>query len=195
MTPSNPNPLKRGLNRGILLSGHCTGKSAVTPTLPSKRGLRATTTPWRNVSECADVKCSYKIEKGVRRGWDGTSSLPVFRTSSQRGPFKYSEKEPCHPREMGEVKPLRTEVWRRTHTFTSHTLYPTRAASGCHVVRFCCRRMGATLNSPTKGRVEVVQLNCSSCDTTINWRYPFLTGPERGFKSDSCKWIYMSFKN
>ena len=42
-----------------------------------------------------------------------------------------------------------------------------------------------TLNSPTKGRVEVVQLNF--CDTTINWKYPFLTGPERGFESDSCK--------
>ena len=47
------------------------------------------------------------------------------------------------------------------------------------------RRMGATLNSPTKGRVEVVQLSC--CDTTINWKYPFLTGPERKFESDSCK--------
>jgi len=66
MTPSNPNPLKHGSNRGISLSGHCTGKSAVMPTLPSKRGMRATTT--RNVSECADVKCSDKIEKGVRRG-------------------------------------------------------------------------------------------------------------------------------
>ena len=32
------------------------------------------------------------IKKEVRRGWDATSSLPVFRTSSQRGPFKYSEK-------------------------------------------------------------------------------------------------------
>ena len=48
-----------------------------------------------------------------------------------------------------------------------------------------CRRMGATLNSPTKGRVEVLKLSC--CDTTIKWRYPFLTGPERGFESDSCK--------
>ena len=37
---------------------------------------------------------------------------------------------------------------------------------------------GTTLTSPTKGRVEVVQLN--SCDTTINWKYPFLTGLERG---------------
>ena len=31
-----------------------------------KRGTRATRT--RNVSECADVKCSDKIQKGVRRG-------------------------------------------------------------------------------------------------------------------------------
>jgi len=90
MTPSNPNPLKRGSSRGISLSGRCTGKSVVKPTLPSKCGMRATKT--RNVSECADVKCSDKIQKGVRRGWDGTSSLPVFWTSSQRGPFKYSEK-------------------------------------------------------------------------------------------------------
>jgi len=73
-----------------------------------------------------------------------------------------------------------------------------QSAFGCHAVRFCPRtssrrRMGVTLNSPTKGRVEVVQLNC--CDTTINWKYPFLIGSERGFESDSCKWIYTSFKN
>jgi len=66
MTPSNPNPLKHGSSRGISLSGHCTGNSVVTPTLPSKRSMRATTT-W-NVSECADVKCGDKIQKGVRRG-------------------------------------------------------------------------------------------------------------------------------
>jgi len=66
MTPSNPNPLKRGSSRGISLSGCCTGKSAVKPTLVSKRGMRATTT--RNVSECADAKCSDKIQTGVRRG-------------------------------------------------------------------------------------------------------------------------------
>jgi len=106
--------------------------------------------------------------------------------------------EPCHPREMGEVTPLKTEVWKHTHTFTSRTFYTTRPASGCHAVRCCprtsCRRsMGVTLNCPTKGRVEVVQLNC--CDTTINWKYPFLTGPERGYESDSCKQIYISFKN
>ena len=64
--PTKGNPLKSGSNRGISLSGHCTGKSAVTPTLPSKRGMRATTA--RNVSECADVKCSSKIQKGVHRG-------------------------------------------------------------------------------------------------------------------------------
>ena len=90
MSPSNPNPFKRGSNRGISLSGHCTGKSALAPTLPSKCGMRATTA--RNVSECADVKWSAKIEKGVRRGRDPTSSLLVFRTSSQRGLCKYCEK-------------------------------------------------------------------------------------------------------
>ena len=90
MSPSNPNPLERGSNRGISLSGHCTGKSAVTPTLPSKCGMRATTA--RNVSECADVKWSAKIENGVRKGRDRTSSLPVFRTSSQHEPCKYCEK-------------------------------------------------------------------------------------------------------
>ena len=35
--------------------------------------------------------------------------------------------EPCHPREMGEVTPLKTEVWKHTHKFTSHTFYTTRA--------------------------------------------------------------------
>jgi len=82
------------------------------------------------------------------------------------------------------VTPLKTEVWEHTHTFTSHTFYPTHPASGCHAVRFyartsICRRIRVTLNSPTKGRVEVVQLNF--CDTTINRKYPFLTGPEKGF--------------
>jgi len=122
-----------------------------------------------------------------------------------RRPCRYSEHRPnvgrlsilrkcllrvMSPREMGQVTPLKIEVWKHTHTFTSHTFYPTHAASGCHAVRFCPQtssrqRMGATLNSPTKGRVEVLQLSC--CDTTINWRYPFMTGPERGFESDSCK--------
>jgi len=95
---------------------------------------------------------------------------------------------------MGEVTPLKTEVWKHTHTYTSHAFYSTRSASGCHAVRLCPgtssrRRMGVTLNSPTKGRVEVVQLKC--CDTRINWKYPFLTGPERGFESDPGKEIYM----
>ena len=58
--------------------------------------------------------------------------------------------EPRHPRAMGKVTPLKTEVWKHTHTFTSHTFYPMRPASGCHAVRFCPRtssrrRMGVTL--------------------------------------------------
>jgi len=116
---------------------------------------------------------------------------------------------PSLPRIKGQINlpGMPTSFWissahhatmKHTHTFTSHTFYPTRPASRCHAVRFCPRtssrrRMGVTLNSPTKGRVEVVQLNF--CDTTINWKYPFLTGPEWGFESDSCKWIYMSSKN
>jgi len=36
------------------------------------------------------VKTSAKLEKGVRRGRDIMSSLPVFRTQSQRGPCIYS---------------------------------------------------------------------------------------------------------
>jgi len=71
-----------------------------------KRGMRATTT--RNVSECAEVKCSDKIQKGVRRGSDGTSSLPVFRTSSQRGLFKYSEK-------VSSESHVTQERWGRSH--------------------------------------------------------------------------------
>ena len=55
-----------------------------------KRGTRATTA--RNVLECTNVKWHTKIEKGVCRGRDGTSSLLVFRTLSQRGPCTYSEK-------------------------------------------------------------------------------------------------------
>jgi len=116
----------------------------------------------------------------------------------------------CHPQRkplsrvarewggLGGVTPLKTEVWKHTHTFIRHAFYPTCPASGCHAVRFCPRtsnrrRMGVTSNSPTKGRVEVVQLNC--CYTTINWKYPVLSGPERGFQSDSCIWIYGSSEN
>ena len=33
-------------------------------------------------------------------------------------------------------------------------------------------------------RVKVVQLNCYY--EPINWKYPFLTSPERGLQSDSC---------
>jgi len=197
MTPSNKNPSKSGLNRGISLLGYCTGKSTVTPTLPSKRGMR-TNTEW-HVSECANMKTSAKLEKGMRRGWDVTSSLLVFRTPFQRGPCIYSENVPGD-QEIGRVTPLKTEVWKHRHKFILHTFYLSRPASGCHAVRpgFCLRtsghrRMGVILNSPTKGRVKVVQLNC--CYTTTHWTHPFLAGPERGFESDSCKWIYMSFKN
>jgi len=87
--PTKGNPLKSGSNRGISLSGHCTWKSALTPTLPSEGGLRTNTT--RHVSECADVKSGAKLETGVCGGRDGTSSLPVFRTPSQCGPCTYSE--------------------------------------------------------------------------------------------------------
>ena len=38
----------------------------------------------RHILECADVKSSAMLEKGVRRGRHGTSSLPIFRTPSQR---------------------------------------------------------------------------------------------------------------
>jgi len=171
--PTKGNPLKSGSNRGISLSGHCTWKSALTPTLPSESGLRTNTT--RHVSECADVKTGAKLETGVCGGRDGTSSLPVFRTPSQCGPCTYSEKvsgESLVTQEQMEVvTPLKTEVWKHAHTFILPTFYPTRPASGCHAVRFCPRlssrqRMGVTLNSPTKGQVEVVQLNC--CDMTIN---------------------------
>ena len=39
----------------------------------------------RHVSECADVKTCAELGKGVHRGRDCMSSLPVFRTQSQRG--------------------------------------------------------------------------------------------------------------
>ena len=175
MPPSQKTPWQSGSPRGFSLSGHCTGKSAVMPTPASKRGIKANTA--RHVSKCADVKTNAKLEKGVRRGWNGTSSFPVFRTHSQRGPCIYSEKvsdeSQVTQEQMERVTPLKTEVWKHTHTCILHTFYPTRPASGCHAVRFCPRtsshrRMWVTSNSPTKGRVEVIQLNC--CYTTINWK-------------------------
>ena len=66
------------------------GNPQVIPTTTSKRGMRANTT--RHVLECVNVKTSAKLKKGVRRGRDGTSSLLVFRTMSQRGPCIYPEK-------------------------------------------------------------------------------------------------------
>jgi len=65
--------------RNLALRPLYRGKSAVMPTLASKRGMRANTAS--HVSECTNVKTSVKLEKGVRRGRDGTSSLPVFQTS------------------------------------------------------------------------------------------------------------------
>ena len=90
MPPSKKTPSQSGSPRGLALSGHCTGKSTVMPTPASKRGMRANTV--KHVSECADVKAAAKLEKGVRRGRDGTSCLPVFRTQSQGGPCIYSDK-------------------------------------------------------------------------------------------------------
>jgi len=37
---------------------------------------------------------------------------------------------------MGEVTPLKTEVWKHTHTFTSHTFYPTRAVPPAGVTQY-----------------------------------------------------------
>jgi len=53
---------------------HCTGKSAVMPTPASKRDMRANTA--RHALECANVKTSAWLEKGLRRGRDGTSLSP-----------------------------------------------------------------------------------------------------------------------
>jgi len=89
------------------------------PTPASKRGMRANTV--KHVSECTGVKTTAKLEKGVRRGRDGMSSLPAFRTPSQGRPCIYSEKASGESQEMGEVKPLKTEIWKHTHTFILHT--------------------------------------------------------------------------
>jgi len=61
------------------------------------------------------VETSVKPEKGVRRGRNCTSSLPVFRTSSQRGPCVYSKKVygESHVTQEGDMAPygsINTEV-------------------------------------------------------------------------------------
>ena len=124
MPPSKRKSSQSGLPRGFSLSGHCTGKSAVMPTPASKRGIKANTA--RHVSKCADVKTNAKLEKGVRRGRDGMSSLPAFRTPSQGRPCIYSEKASGESHEMGEVKPLKTEIWKHTHTFILNILFTQR---------------------------------------------------------------------
>jgi len=66
-TPSKPNPLKRGLNRGISLSGHCTGKLAVTSMLlenvvrgPPHHGMFWSAPMWNGIPRlkraCAGVE-------------------------------------------------------------------------------------------------------------------------------------------
>jgi len=184
------NPSQSGLHRGLSLSGHCNGKSEVMPTPASKSSMRANTA--RHVSECADVNTSASLKRACAG------------VETARRPYWYSEHRPnvdrvyilrkCLVRAMspktdrgGHTSESRGV--ENTHTFILHTFYPTRPASWCHALRFCPRttsrrRLGVTTNSPTKSRVEVVQLNY--CYTTINWKYAFLTGPERRFKSDSC---------
>ena len=84
---------------------------------------------------------------------------------------------------LNKSQPTNIVLWGLVGYMPTNVVNSLSPLSGCHAVRFCPRtssrrRMGVTINSPTKGRVEVVQLNC--CDTTINWKYPFLTGPEGG---------------
>jgi len=177
--PQRKPPSQSGSPRGLSLSGHCTGKSAVMPAPASKRCMNASTA--RHVWDCADVKTSAKFEKGVRRGILNTlTTWAVYCKYSEHSHnmgrvfiFKKCLVRAMSPKKMGGVTPLKIEVWKHTHTFILHTLYPTRPASRCHAVRFCPRtssrrRIGVTTNSPTKNRVEVVQLN--SCYTTINWK-------------------------
>jgi len=60
--------------------GHCTGKSAVMPTLPSKRGMSNTTT--KHVSECTDEK----LVSSLKRACAGVETA--------RRPCRYSEHRP-----------------------------------------------------------------------------------------------------
>jgi len=109
------------------------------------------------------------------KGWVKGSRLQVvpgsltFRTQFRRGPCTCSEKlyDESHftKDQRGEVTILKTEVWKHMHTFKLHTFYPTRLASEWYAVWYCPRKpthrkIRVTTNSLTKGRVEVVQLNC-----------------------------------
>ena len=84
-----------------------------------------------NASEWSVWKCSAKFGKDARRGRD-------YRSSRTR--------------------------WKHTHTIILYTFQPTQLASECYAIGYgpnksTHRRIGVTTNSPTKGRVEMVQLN------------------------------------
>jgi len=70
--PSKTNTSQSGSPRGLLPSDHCTGNSAVMPTPASKHRMRTNTR--RYASDCADMKTSAKLEKGLRMGQDCRSS-------------------------------------------------------------------------------------------------------------------------
>ena len=85
----------------------------------------------RNASECAVWKCSAKFEKVAQ------------------GCQNYRSSRTC---------------WKHTHTIILYSFQPTRLASECYAIGYgpkksTHRRIGVTTNSPTKGQVEMVQLN------------------------------------
>jgi len=165
-----------GSPQGICLSDYCSGKLAVMPTPASKRGMRANTR--RYALECADMKTSAMFERGrdyrsSRTRWYSEHSPNVGRVYALRK---------CLVRAMSlKTREEGPQLWnQRCGNIGIHS-------TGWHAVWYCSRksnhrRIGVPANSLSKGRVEVVQLNC--CYTTIDWKYPFLTGPERKLQSD-----------
>jgi len=116
----------------------------------------------------------------------------TFQTQFQYGPCAYPEKVfvRCMSLKTREGSP---QFWKHRYTNIRIQPYyifqPTRLARECYAVghgpnKSTRRRIGVTTKSPTKGAVEVVQLKYYY--HPINWKYPFLTGPEKEIKPDSC---------
>jgi len=142
--------------------------------------------------DCAKRQCVFEGAAGQLNSLlpgPNIHMMPAIRDVSENGLHLWNKPEDllCYTEEdakqdlaSGTVKVFiePAEVKRRQDGGHFSTLFAPVLTQSSH------RRIGVTTNSPTKGPVQFVQLNC--CYKPINWKYTFLTGLERGFQSDSC---------
>jgi len=202
--------------QGAVNSGRCLPQTHTLRRVARPEDSRSQTTVLRNQQWCLiqlqnvvwgqtqeGIPQSAPIFKGLKgrakgsRLQDVPDSL-VFRTQSQRGPRTCSEKVSCESHvakdQRGGVAILKTEVWKHMHIFIlniSSNMSRQRVARNMVLSqkKSSRRRIGVTTNSPAKGRVEVVQLNCYF--KTINWKYLFLTVPDWSLKRVTIGVLYI----